>query len=108
MQNSPIYLHLQTTKEGSSLSALGAETSAAADFFKVLTISRTKLIRGLLFVAVALASNCKNASIRRGSQRSILLLMPSRTVLILIKVAGEGGDWDREVGLLVDPPPPPR
>ena len=88
------------------MSAFGAETSAAADFFKVLTMSRTKLIRGLLLVAIALASNCKNASMRRGSQRSILVLITSRTVLILINVAGEGGDWDREVGLLVEPPPP--
>ena len=87
------------------MSALGAETSAAADFFKVLTMSRTKLIRGLLLVAAALASNCKNVSMRRGSQRSILRLTSSRTESILFREAGEGGDWDLEVGLLVEPPP---
>ena len=76
--------------------------SAAADFFKVLTMSLIKLIRGLLLVANALVSNCKNASMRNGSLRSILFLMLSRTVFMLIKVAGEGGDCDLEVGL--DPP----
>ena len=76
--------------------------SAAADFFKVLTMSLIKLIRGLLLVANALVSNCKNASMRNGSLRSILFLMLSRTVFMLIRVAGEGGDCDLEVGL--DPP----
>ena len=87
------------------MSALGAETRDAADFFKVLTMSLTKLIRGLFWVAAALASNCKNVSMRRGSQRSILRLMSSRTVSMLLSEAGEGGDCDLEVGLLVEPPP---
>ena len=56
-------------------------------------------------VVVALVSNCRKASIRRGSQRSILLLILSSTVFMLIIVAGEGGDWDREVGFEVEPPP---
>ena len=77
---------------------LSAGFRAAADFFKVVTMSLIKLMSGLLFVAIALVSNCKNASIRKGSLRSIRFLMLSKTVLMLIKVAGEGGDWEREVG----------
>ena len=50
-------LHLQTMTDGSTLSALGAEVKLAADFFKVLTMSRTKLIRGLLLVVIALDSS---------------------------------------------------
>ena len=82
-----------------SLDPAALELSAAADFFKVLTISLIKLIKGLLLVANALVSNCKNASMRNGSLRSIRFLMLSRTVFMLINVAGEGGDCDLEVGL---------
>ena len=101
-------LHLQTTIAGSilSLEAAALGLSAAADFFKVLTISLIKLIKGLLLVANALVSNCKNASMRNGSLRSIRFLMLSKTVFMLINVAGEGGDCDLEVGL--DDPPVPR
>ena len=98
-------LHLQTTIAGSilSLEAAALGLSAAADFFKVLTISLIKLIKGLLLVANALVSNCKNASMRNGSLRSIRFLMLSKTVFMLINVAGEGGDCDLEVGLDDDP-----
>ena len=100
--------------DGSTFSALGAaatvvavdDPKVAADFFKVLTMSLIKLIRGLLLVANALVSNCKNASMRNGSLRSIRFLMLSKTVFMLINVAGEGGDCDLEVGL--DDPPVPR
>lgn len=86
---------------GSIRSELGAETRAAADFFKLLTISLTRVMRGLLFEATALTSRFKNASSLKGSPRSILVRIFSNTELM--EVAGEGGDCDLEVALL-DPP----
>ena len=99
--------------DGSTFSALGAAITAvaadddpkvAADFFKVLTISWTKVFKAKLFELIALASSWKNASILRGSPRSIFVRILSSTVFMLIIEAGDGGDCDLEVGLLADPP----